>query len=620
MKKNKRQLNPVLSGVLNDPRFRIAVTGALFLCGLLVLWFRLYFVQVLSGTRHSEQVSNQSVRRIRIPNRRGQILSSDNVVLADNKQEFDLVFYPEEMKKRRRSDTIVLMFDNVRKASEIIGRENVITTQDIRRHLIFRPGIPLVVMKSLSQVEMARAFEFARMVPGCDVVPRIVRVYPHGRTACHLIGYTGFEERTAAPDREEFFYYIPDTVGRAGVEKAFDKLNGYTGLRGYPGYSLIQVDKMGYAHNRIIHEIAPSTGSNVVLTIDFKAQKAAEQQLSGYRGALVLLDADTGDILAAASAPGYDLSRFTPSVSPDYYRILRNDPDKPLFHRAFSASYTPGSIMKPVVMLALLSAGVSPDEIITCDGASRIGNARIRCAAHRRGGHGEVNAANALNWSCNDYMIEQAVKHPAGLIFDVMRSAGIGRRTGVEINDAAGVAPSFAEKRRRYRFGWNDYDTALLSIGQGIISLSPLQAAVYCAALANGGTVYKPHLVKRVVDKTGVITYSRRVEERSRLKAAPEAYAVVRRGMYDVVNSSTGSGRKARVSGLELYGKTGSAEIGSRGNFKIIAWFIAFTKYNGRNYAVAAVVEEGSSGGSLCAPIVGRFLNTYLKPAPTGGS
>ena len=137
------------------------------------------------------------------------------------------------------------------------------------------------------------------------------------------------------------------------------------------------------------------------------------------------------------------------------------------------------------------------------------------------------------------------------------------------------------------------------------MEISPLQAAVYCAALANGGTVYKPRLVQKVIDRTGVVTWQSRPEELSRIKASRQAFETVKRGMYDVVNSPTGSGRRGRVEGLEIYGKTGSAEI---------AWFIAYTRYNGRNYALAAVIEEGSSGGSLCAPLAGRFFRSYLKP------
>ncbi len=610
----RRNRKIVLNGLFDDVRFRIAVIGGIFLIGFAVLWGRLYFVQVMSGKSHIEQVSNQSLRRIRIPNQRGRIITADNVVLADNNVEFDLVFYPEEMQQRTRNRTVRYMAECAARASRMVGRENKITPEDIRIHLIRRPGIPLTVIKHLDTAEAARALEFARITSGCDVSQRLVRVYPQKSLACHIIGYTGLEERSRAADKEDFFYYIPDAVGREGIEKAFDVLPGNrgTGLRGYPGYSLIQVDKLGYARDKIIHGIPPVAGSNVVLTLSARAQKEAEKQLSGYRGAIVLLDADNGDVLAAASAPGYDLSRFTPAVPADYYRLLRNDPANPLFNRAFSGSYTPGSIMKPVVMLALLSAGVDPAVQVDCDGASKIGNARIRCAAHRRGGHGPVDAVEALNVSCNDYMIENAVSHPAEILFEQMASAGIGRRSGVELPDSRGVLPSDAEKRRRFRFGWTKYDTALLSIGQGIISISPLQAAVICAALANGGTVYKPHLVREVVDNTGNVVYQRKSEIKGTLSGTLQAREIVRKGMFEVVNSSNGSGRRARVDGLEIYGKTGSAEFGRKGNLRIFAWFIAYTKHNGRNYAAAAIVEEGSSGGGVCAPMVGRFLRNYL--------
>lgn len=604
----------ILNGLFDDVRFRITVIGGVFLIGFAVLWIRLYFVQVLSGKSHIEQVSNQSLRRIRIPNQRGRIITSDNVVLADNNVEFDLVFYPEEMQQRTRNRTVRYMAECAARAARMVGRENKITPEDIRIHLIRRPGIPLTVIKHLDTVETARALEYSRITSGCDVSKRLVRTYPQKTLACHIIGYTGLEERSRAADKEEFFYYIPDAVGREGIEKVFDVLpdNRGTGLRGYPGYSLIQVDKLGYARDKIIHGIPPVAGSNVVLTLSAKAQREAERQLSGYRGAIVMLDADNGDVLAAASAPGYDLSRFTPSVPADYYRLLRNDPANPLFNRAFSGSYTPGSIMKPVVMLALLSAGVDPEVQVDCDGASKIGNARIRCAAYRRGGHGPVDAVEALNVSCNDYMIENAISCPAERLFEQMASAGIGRRSGVELPDSRGVLPSDAEKRRRFRFGWTKYDTALLSIGQGIISISPLQAAVICAALANGGTVYTPHLVREVVDNTGNVVYQRKCEVKGTLSGTPQAREIVRKGMFEVVNSPNGSGRRARVDGLDIYGKTGSAEFGRKGNLRIYAWFIAYTKYNGRNYAVAAIVEEGSSGGGVCAPMVGRFLRNYL--------
>ena len=614
--KGKKQKLVILNGLFDDVRFRLAVVGAVFVAGFAVLWGRLYFVQVLSGKSHVEQVSNQSLRRIRIPNQRGRIVTSDNVVLADNAVEFDLVFYPEEMQQRTRNRTVRYMAECAARAARMVGRENTVTPESVRIHLIRRPGIPFTVIKHLNTAETARALEFSRIVSGSAVSQRLVRTYPQKSLACHIIGYTGLEDRSRAADKEEFFYYIPDAVGRAGVEKAFDVLpeNRGTGLRGYPGYSLIQVDKLGYARDKIIHGIPPVAGANVVLTISAKAQQEAERQLSGYRGAVVMIDADNGDILAAASAPGYDLARFTPGIPADYYRLLRNDPANPLFNRAFSGSYTPGSIMKPVVMLALLSAGVDPDSQVDCDGATKIGNARIRCAAHRRGGHGAVDAVSALNVSCNDYMIEKAIEQPAELLFDQMASAGVGSKSGVELPESRGVLPSDIEKRRRFRFGWTKYDTALLSIGQGIISVSPLQAAVICSALANGGTVYKPHLVKEVIDNTGNTVYQRKAEVKSTLKGTPEAYDIVRKGMFEVVNSANGSGRRAKVDGLEIYGKTGSAEFGRRGNLRIYAWFIAYTKYNGRNYAVAAIVEEGSSGGGVCAPMVGRFLRNVLIP------
>ena len=387
------------------------------------------------------------------------------------------------------------------------------------------------------------------------------------------------------------------------------------GLRGRPGFSLIQVDHLGYARNRLIDQISPVHGNNVVLTIDSRAQRLAEKLLRNQKGAIVFLDADNGDILAAASAPTFDLSQFTPSISGIYYQQLLNNPDNPLFNRAFCGNYTPGSILKPATMLAMLNCGLALDKVVDCDGSSQIGDAKIRCSSYRRGGHGEVDIRNAISWSCNDFMIENAVNCPPEKFFEMLKSCGFGQASGVELPENRGLLPSYEGKKRRTGNKWNRYDSALLSIGQGMITLSPLQAAAYAAALANGGKVWKTHLISRVLDNSGLEIYKRTPQLRQQLDTTTEHLQLIRDGMYDVVNSPNGSGRRACVSGLEIYGKTGSAETGSRGNLKITAWFIAFVTYQQRNYSLAIVLEDGRSGGLDCAPLAALFLRRYLLEA-----
>ncbi len=622
---------PLLIGILAPGQFRVLLIGAFFLAGFLLLAGKLYLEQIQSGDEHREKISRQSIRRIRIPARRGRIFSSDLRLLAGNQAENNLVFYPEEMRLGRRSKSVRYMLAAADTIAAAIGRKNPLTEESVIRHLNTRPGLPITVFEQLTPQETARALESSRHFRGVDIEPGEIRIYPCGRLAAHLIGSTRLESRENAADRRDFFYYVPDLVGRDGVERAFDRLPGSSagdpdvvpgspesplGLRGLPGYSLVQVDHLGYIRQSLIDKIEPLHGNNVILTIDSRAQEIAESLLVGKRGAFVLLDAANGDILAAASNPAYDLSEFTPVLRREYYQSLLSNPDRPLINRAFQGVYTPGSILKPLVALALLNAGINPESTLFCDGGIPVGNATIRCASWRSGGHGEVNLVSALEKSCNPYMIAQGLKTGLGRIAEVLASAGIGRKTGVELSEGSGTFPSDANKRRLYRTGWNAYDTALLSIGQGMVTITPLQAAVFAAALANGGEVWQPHLVRQVVDPYGNVLRERKPTLRSRLATTPEHLETVRKGMFEVVNSPHGSGREAALPGLQLYGKTGSAEVGPRSNRRLTTWFICFVSHQGKTYAAAIMIEEGRSGGKSCAPLAAEFFARYFQPVP----
>ena len=620
-----RRSNPITE-FLPEEKLRILLVGLVFLAGFLILAGRLFAVQIQSGEEHREKISRQSIRRIRIPARRGKIYTSDYKLLAGNSASCNLVFYPEEMRFNRRQKSIDYMMEAADALGRAIGRENPLSADSINRHLNTRPGLPLTVFTRLTPRETARALEVSRSYRGVDIEADETRIYPEGKLAAHLVGYTRFESPRQAPDRSDFFYYVPDLVGRAGIEAAFDRLPGTgkeapegspeapLGLRGLPGYSLVQVDHLGFIRQTLIDKIEPRHGNNVILTLDSKAQEIAESVLAGRRGAFVLLDADNGDVLAAASTPSYDLTLFSPVIRADYYRQLTSSPDRPLVNRAFSGNYTPGSILKPLVALAFLNAGVSPNAVTFCDGSTPIGNAQIKCASWRSGGHGPVDMVGALARSCNDYMIEHALKTGRQPIADELESAGIGRPTGVELSENRGTFPSEANNRRIHRTPWTAFDTALLSIGQGIVTVSPLQAAVYTAALAKDGRIWKPHLVARIVDSFGNTVHERSPEQVSRLDTNPESLAIVRRGMFEVVNTSHGGGRKAAVDGLEIYGKTGSAEVGSGAGRKLTTWFICFTAWRGRTYAAAVMVEDGTFGGLDCAPLAAEFFRRWLDP------
>ncbi len=600
-----------------DLKVRLFLLAGIMGLLCIVIAFRLYQEQILSSAERQERITTQSVKRIRLPGRRGSIHTSDGVLLAGNTGTLQLLFFPEQMRKRRRSETINYMLSCAENIAQAVGRKNILTPRKISRHLYLQPAMPLLVMDDLTPLEAARAMECANSIDGVELVGADVRSYPEGTFASQLIGYTGNAPVSSSADRKEFNLYVPDVIGKQGAEKAFDypgtNQETVRGLLGEPGYALVRVNNVGNAVNRHIGRYEPRHGNNVFLTLDYRAQKLAQKLLGFRRGAFVVLDASNGAVIAAASSPSFDLTRFTPVIPEEYYAELLRDPGHPLLNRATQGLYTPGSIMKVLTALAMLNKGHDPATLIDCPGYAVIGNAKLRCA--NRYGHGELDLANAIKHSCNTYMVKGTANLSVEEIAAVMKSAGLGSPTGIETEERGGVLPSREAKARRYKgyhARWSAFDTALISIGQGMIMVTPLQAANVAAAFANGGVWYKPHLLDRVTDQLGRQLMKYTPQTGGRLPGTPAAIATVQKGMSKGVNDSGGPGRRARRPGLEIYGKTGSAESGPKEKRIVTTWFIAYVKHKNKTYASALVYEEGRSGGSDCAPLVGEFFERFL--------
>jgi penicillin-binding protein 2 len=598
-------------------RNRVLIIGlflSLFYCALI---FKLWLEQIEQGSLHRQKISNQSIRRIRIPAPRGKIISSDLQVLANNFPSYDVFLYFEEMRQPQgRSRTITYIENALLQIEAILNEKLNITELDIKRHMNTRPGLPFKVSENISSRQIAKIYELSAKVKGLGIIPSGKRFYPKKDVAAHIIGYTRPEDPSKASDREDFFYYLPDLKGVRGIEKQFDTLafsgEKIRGLKGYPGFSLVQVDHRGFVHKTLIDEIKPLSGNNVILTLDWRAQEIATNLLKDKRGAFVLLNADTGAVLAMVSSPSFDLDSFTPRITSKLYKTLLNDPARPLFSRATLGEYTPGSIMKPLVAMKLLEKGINPEEIIDCDGRSMIAKARIRCSSWRRGGHGKTNLRQALEHSCNDYFIEEGKNLKMEDLRDVFESAGMGHETGLGLPEANGRIPSREEKKRRTGYAWNQYDTSLLCIGQGYISVTPLQIATYTAAICNGGTIYKPYLLKEIRNSAGTVLYESSPTVSGKLKVSPENLKIVKEGMHLVINSPDGSGKLAKNPFIDLSGKTGTAELTVKGEKRQNTWFICYGKHNKTNYAAAVLVENGVSGGKTCAPLASLFFMKYL--------
>jgi len=439
-----------------------------------------------------------------------------------------------------------------------------------------------------------------------DVYVQPERIYPLKDRAAHLIGYVGRrqpEQDDQAQDREEDYdFYLPDLVGRDGIEKSFDNY-----LAGRPGGQLIRVNAVGYKHEAQTGR-EPVRGSDVTLTLDLRLQQVAEDVLRGLRGAIVLLDSQTGEVLAMASAPRYDLSQFVPTLPQHVWNRLSRSPTYPLLNRATHGIYPPGSVYKPVISLAALDEGlVNPETRINCPGYYLMPNdSKIRC--WHLIGHGDIRLQAAIAESCNTYFCHIGVElgyFPR--IYNDSKLLGLGQRPELELPAAAGNLPTDEWKRRRWGDSWRTGDTANLAIGQGFITATPLQMAVMTAAFANGGKVLRPRLVLEPYDRRSPVV--------ARMPWKDGSLRAVRRGMYDTIHSARGTGGHARIEGHTLAGKTGTAEYYDRGVRRKHAWMIAYGPFEDPRYAMAVVVENSDSGGRAAGPIVHHvFSALFAQP------
>lgn len=611
---------------------RIIVMAFVVMLMLFVLILRLWNVQVLSGQEFDEKANRQYARSIRLPALRGRIYSSDGFILAGNRPSACALLHLSEMPITGKLESSVhYIYSEIRRMEKIIGRKSLLSDRKFRYrarhftgislktftrlrtewrstpekmailyHMFHYPGIPMELFKDLNLSELAKLAEISPAVPGLELSASSVRNYTYGSLACHIIGHTGTKDPATAEDRGEYFYYLPDTIGRTGLERIYDRQ-----LQGKPGRKLVKVNHRGFVHEVIGEPQPAESSSDLILTLNARLQAKAEKLLHGREGAIVMMDASDGSVLAAGSVPGFDLNQFIPYISAADFSKLSDHPGHPFQNKVFQGVSMPGSIVKPLVALAMLENGVKPEDEIECDGATHFADgSRIRCWAWQSGGHGTLSLLDAIKVSCNDFFIENGMKLGIGKLREIYTSAGIGSRTGVGLPESRGILPGGSRWPN-----WNVYDTALVSIGQGKIQLTPIQAVSYTAALANGGKLWTPRLVREIRNpETGRKEVFPPVL-RGQLKASPENIEIVREGMFQAVNAPGGGAARARLTGLKVYGKTGTAEIGSKDNRTKNTWFIGFAQLpSGRMLAVAVLVFKGEAGNKTAAPLAAEMF------------
>ena len=567
----------------------LAVT---FAAGLLHVGFRLREVQVDEAADYGYASVRQSIRRVQTGGRRGRILDRRGRILADNRVSVSVVCQPACFQRKTWEATAEEIERAVDRASSVVGRPSPLSPRTIRRHIRQSLAMPLFVWRDIDEDELARFSEHERDLPGFSTVSTDERKYPERRLAAHLLGYVGRDRGESQAGDERFNFFSPELRGRSGLEHYYDSF-----LRGVAGERKVLVDARGFAI-REWTAVEAQQGPDLHLTLDIGIQRAVERQLEGVLGACAVIDPRNGEVLALASAPGFDPNDFVPVLENDLYERYARDPRKPLLDRASGGAYAPGSTFKPLVALAGLEAGCSADATYCCDGVFVLGQMRLHCS--RRWGHGEIDLRHALMKSCNSFFCNLGMTVGTNALVATAKSFGLGEKTGIDSGvDMAGTVPTAEWKQKMYGERWFPGDVAQMSIGQGMLLVSPLQMARVAGALGTGYLV-TPHLKKGVAG------------ERKPLPFSPQHLALVREGMRMVVagdGESQGTGwRGGDGVPVAVSGKTGTAEVGRGATRRKNTWFIAYAPSEAPRIAVAMVIENGDSGGSTTAPRVGKIL------------
>lgn len=543
---------------------------------------------------------------LKIPAPRGQIVDRDGAPFAQNRVAYQVALQFRQFENDDRDFVINWARTRLDSLQRLVKNITPKTDDEIFDHYRHRRWLPLLVSGQIDQNE-AHSVE-SKLSSGLILQPIYRRIYPQGDAAAHIIGYSGSVGKLPTGPINFNDPLWEESEGRSGLEKIFN-----TQLTGEPGMKRLLFDENG---NKLLEEQVkrPRPGGTIVTTLDLDWQLLAEKTLENgcKRGAFVVIDVITGEVLVMASRPSFDLNNFIPGISDTDFKALEADPSQPLFGRAFQSAYPPASSYKPIVALAALNNGtVTENSTIYCPAAITIG--RTVFNNWSKTPEGSINVKRALARSCNTWFYQVGIDVGPSAFLNLSRRLGFGERSGLPlVGESPGLVPSDDWMLKNEKRRILDGDTANLSIGQGSLLASPLQVAQAMAGIANGGALPKLQLIRQVQDTRGRVIQAAVPERKTWLGVDAKAVEIVHEGMSDVVNGSGGTGQSAQLSYTTLCGKTGTAQWGPKAKNQRLAWFAGFLPEDNPRYSFAVLYEgrpgETVSGGRMAAPMVKKFF------------
>lgn len=556
-----------------------------------VLSFRLFQMQILNQEAYEEKSADNSIKAIEQIPFRGVFYDRNLKVMVDNIPAYTLRITPADYDQKLNP-----LID------KILSSDSGYVSSILKKNRIYSKYIPIRIKRGIEFEIVSWIEENQEHLPGVDYIVEMQRGYPIGIKGSHSFGYT----KEISPNQlsKEKDYYIPgDYVGHNGIEKQYEK-----DLRGIKGFNYVLVNskrkEIGKYKDGTVDKNSIK-GKDLVLSYDADVQKVAEEQMIGKRGAIVAIEPKTGEIIALVSAPDYDLNQFSYVTSKEFLQVLYNDPDKPSFNRATMSLKPPGSTFKMLAAIAALEMGkITPSTTINCGGGFTFGRF-FKC----HGNHGSVNVIQAIEKSCNSFFYHLIYKIGLEKWKEYALKFGFASKTGIDIGEeTAGFIPGENYYVKMYGEKWPRSIMASLGIGQGEVSVTPLQLAKYVALIANNGSSFQPHIVKGYLDgQTQQIIPYKFPQIKTGVKQ--EVFDIVKEGMFLVVNGA-GTATHIRMSDINISGKTGTAQ---NPHGKDHALFVCYAPAEDPKIAIAVVVENVGFGGTHAAPIAKAMIEAYLK-------
>lgn len=558
---------------------------------------RLAYLQIIQGNVYRLKAETQAIKQVTIDPFRGNIFDRNGERMVHNSPSFSISITPNEFQESSIPLLASILQLQQNEIKEFVEESKKISR--VKPNKIYRDADWSII----SLIEENHEF-----LPGVDISVESKRLYTIDGNMSHILGYSREINKKQIQTMGD--YYAPgDIVGYAGLEKTYENF-----LRGTKGIQFVAVNSTGQKVSSFQegkNDITAEEGFDLRLGIDKQLQELAEKLLQGKRGGIVALDPNSGEVLALVSMPDYDIREFSGRTKSNLFSKLLKDESKPLFNRATQTIYPPGSTWKMLMGIAALKEGIiTPQKTINCPGYFEFGGRSWKC----HGAHGATNLQKAIHVSCNVFFNKIGPQLGINNFEKYGRDFGFGQKTFIDIpEDSKGKLPGEKfYKKQKLSAGEIRGRLVNLGIGQGELGVSPLQMAVYCAALANKGTIYQPHIVRSIYNrKTGQLQ-DVAFASRKAITFPDEYWDIIHKGMYDVVNTPGGTALSAKVSGISVCGKTGTAQ---NPHGEDHAWFIAFAPRVNPKIALCVLVENSGFGGTVAAPIAQRLLTKFFYPS-----